>query len=111
MTTAVKTDVMTIVTILAVHVKDAIPVGGMFPIEDDRSDEDDVAVLMGATAVLLFVDGNFDDEEVEAESRNGLLLVVEVLFVVVLLVIKASSWYISNAYTPPQSSRGAPWQT
>jgi hypothetical protein len=109
-TTTVNTDVMIVVTVLAVHAEDAIPVGGIFPVEDDRSDEYVVAVLMGAIVVLLLVEVNFDGDEIEAESRNRLLLVVEVLLVVVLLVGKASSWYISNAYAPPQSSRGAPWQ-
>jgi hypothetical protein len=82
--------VIIVVTVLAVHGEDVIPVGGVFPVEDDGSEEDVVAVLIGATVVLLLV---------------------EVLLVVVLLVIKASSWYISKAFTPPQSSRGAPWQT
>jgi hypothetical protein len=109
-TTIVNTDVIIVVTVLAGHGEDVIPVGGVFPVEDDRSEEDAVAVLIGATVVLLLVDVNLDDDEVEAVSRSGLLLVVEVLLVVVLLVIKASSWYISKAFTPPQSSRGAPWQ-
>jgi hypothetical protein len=110
-TTTVNTDVTILITVLAVHVKGEIPVVGIFPVEVDRSGEYVVVVLMGAIVVLLLVDVNFDDVEIEAESRNRLLLVVEVLLVVVLLVVKASSWYISNAYTPPQSSRGAPWQT
>jgi NADH:ubiquinone oxidoreductase subunit 6 (subunit J) len=109
--TTVNTDVTILTTALVVHVKGAIPVVGMSPVGVDRSDEDVVVVLMGAIVVLLLVDVNFDDDKIEAESRKGLLLVVEVLLVVVLLVVKASSWYISNAYTPPQSSRGAPWQT
>jgi hypothetical protein len=112
-TTTVNTDVMIVIIILGVHVVDVIHVGGMLPVEDDRSDEDAVAVLMGATVVLLLVDGVFDDDEVKAEGRNGLLLVFEVLLVVGMLVVappvgKASSWYIFNAYTPPQSSRCAP---
>lgn len=110
MTTTANTDVTILITVLVVHVKGAIPVVGMSPVGVDRSDEDVVVVLMGAIVVLLLVDVNFDDK-IEAESRKRLLLVVEVLLVVVLLVVKASSWYISNAYTPPQSSRGAPWQT
>ena len=111
MTTTVNTDVTILITVLAVHVKGAIPVVGIFPVEVNRSDEDVVVVLMGVIVVLLLVDVNFDDDEIEAESRNRLLLLVEVLLVVILLVVKASSWYMSNAYTPPQSSRGAPRQT
>jgi hypothetical protein len=103
--TTVNTDVMIVVTVLDVHVEGAILVGGIFPVEDDSSNEDVVA-----TTVLLLVDVNFNEEEIKAESRNRSPLVVEGLLVVVLLVVKASSWYISNAYTPPQFSRGAPWQ-
>jgi hypothetical protein len=101
---------MIVVTVLGVHVEGAIPVGGIFSVEDDRSDEEVVVVLVGATGVLLLVDINFGDDEIEAESGNKLLLVVDALLVVVLLVGKASSRYISNAFTPPQSSRGFPWQ-
>jgi hypothetical protein len=103
--TTVNTDVMIVVTVLDVHVEGAILVGDIFPVEDDRSNEDVVA-----TTVLLLVDINFNEEEIETESRNRSPLVVEGLLVVVLLVVKASSWYISNAYTPPQFSRDAPWQ-